>query len=50
MKSEFFMDKKIVKWINNLILICKHTISKFKYEKIGNIKILLERQEGQSMT
>ena len=44
LKSDGFNCKEIVKCINRLILVCKRTISKFKYEKVGNIKLLLESQ------
>ena len=37
-------EKKRVKWINNLILVAKRSISKFKYDKVGNINILFENQ------
>ena len=33
-----------MKMINKIILVCKKTISKYKYEKVGNIKVLLEHQ------
>ena len=29
---------------NHIILICKRTISKFKYERVGDIKLVLENQ------
>ena len=31
-------------YINHIILVCKYTISKFKYDKFGDIRILLENQ------
>ena len=42
MDSHFVNEKRIM--INKIILICKRTISKYKYEKVGNIIILLENQ------
>ena len=42
--SDNFIGRDIIKYINRIILVCKHTISKYKYEKVGNIKILLENQ------
>ena len=44
LRDEFNWGKDAKKWINNIILVCKKTISKYKYEKVGNIKILLENQ------
>ena len=40
--DEFETVKK--KIINKIILVGKHSISKYKYEKVGNIKLLLEHQ------
>ena len=37
-------EKTRVRWINNLILVAKRTISKFKYDRVGNINILFENQ------
>ena len=42
--SDNFQGKETVNYINRLILVCKRTISKFKCEKFGSIKILLENQ------
>ena len=42
MDSHFVNEKRIM--INKIILICKRTISKYKYEKVGNIIILLENK------
>ena len=44
LNSDGFKGKELVKCINRLILVCKRTISKFKYEKVGNIKLFLENQ------
>ena len=36
-----FNNRKLV---NKVILVCKHTISKYKFEKIGSVKLMLEHQ------
>ena len=38
------LGKKEMNFVNKLNLISKFTISKFKYFKEGNIKLLFERQ------
>ena len=40
--EDFEMNNK--KIINKIILVSKHSISKYKYEKVGNIKLLFEHQ------
>ena len=36
-----FNNRKLV---NKVILVCKHTISKYKFEKTGSVKLMLEHQ------
>ena len=43
-KSEYGFDRESRKRVNHLILVCKSVISKFKYDKSGNVKVLLENQ------
>ena len=43
-KSDYGFDRESRKRINQLILVCKSVISKFKYDKTGNVKVLLENQ------
>ena len=44
LKSDNVFDRESKKRINHLILVCKRVISKFKYDKSGNVKLLLENQ------
>ena len=41
---DMILRSDLRKKINNIILVCKKTISKYKYEKSGDIKNLLKNQ------
>ena len=44
LKSDTTFNNDLRLYINHVILVCKRTISKFKYEKKGNIKLMFENQ------
>ena len=37
-------QKETAKKVNEIILVCKRSISKFKYEKAGDVRLLFENQ------
>ena len=44
LENNVSFSKELRRHINRIMLVCKKTISKYKYEKVGNIKLLLESQ------
>ena len=42
--DDILFQKESVKKVNKIILVCKRTISKFKYDKVGDIRLLFENQ------
>ena len=44
LSSDYDFENESRTKVNKIILVCKKVISKFKYEKAGNIRLLLENQ------
>ena len=44
LSSDYDFENESRTKINKIILVCKKVISKFKYEKVGNVRLLLENQ------
>jgi len=44
LRQDLTHENNLRLYINHVILVCKRTISKFKYERSGNIRILFESQ------
>ncbi len=42
--DDILFQKESVKKMNEIILVCKRSISKFKYDKVGDIRLLFENQ------